>query len=511
LDPIVTTRSGRIEGRLEGGICVFRGIPYARAPRGALRWQPPQPPEPWAGVRRAHAFGPSAPQAAAVLPLAGRLIGARSAGQSQDCLSLNVWTPACDRRRRPVMVWIHGGAFVLGSGAAGLYDGARLARSGDVVVVTLNYRLGALGFLDLGTVWPGRFAANAGLRDQLAALTWVREHAPLLGGDPENVTIFGESAGGMSVATLLGTPAARGLFHRAIAQSGAADHVSSRARAAEVAAAFLDELGARSPEALETATSGDILLAQQRAALRTGFAEGKLPWQPSVDGDLLPLPPREQIAKGLAREVPLLVGTNRDEWKLFMLGDRRARRLDEAALRRRFARALPGEDAQGRVLAERAFAAYRDAAAQRRATPPEIWERFQADRVFHVPAHRLAELHCVHQPATFAYLFRWSPPALRHWIGACHGIEIPFVFGTLREPPLTPLFLLAPGARSLSARMQRAWVAFARSGDPRHDALPEWPAYDASRGATLGLGPRCAVKDAPFAAALRFFGELEAA
>jgi para-nitrobenzyl esterase len=509
LHPVVSTRSGKLEGRLEGGIQVFRGIPYAGATRGALRWQPPVPVEPWPGVRPAQGFGPAAPQSAPMLPFARQIIGARSSEQSQDCLSLNLWTPATDARRRPVLVWIHGGAFVMGAGSTALYDGLRLARGGNVVVVTLNYRLGALGFLDLASLWPGRFAANVGLRDQIAALAWVRDHIEAFGGDPQNVTIFGESAGGMSVATLLGTPAAQGLFRRAIAQSGAADHVSSAARAAEIAAVFVEELGARSPEALRNAPTSEILAAQMRAARRVGLFDGRLPWQPSVDGDLLPLPPREQVAKGIARGVPLLLGTNREEWKLFMLGDRKARRLDEASLRRRLARALPGADAQGRALAERAFAAYRgDAAPRRGASHAESWECFQADRVFHVPAHRLAELQAAHAP-TFAYRFDWSPPALRRWVGACHGIEIPFVFGTLRQPPLAPLFALAPGARRLSARMQRAWLAFAKSGDPGHEDLPEWPAYDATRRATLALGTRSELREAPFDAALRFWGDVE--
>ena len=503
LHPVIATRAGKLEGRIEQGICVFRGIPYARA----LRWRPPAPPESWSGVRPALHFGAAAPQLAPRIPFADRLIGARSREQNEDCLTLNVWTPGQDGRRRPVLVWIHGGAFALGSGSTALYDGLHLAHKG-VVVVTFNYRLGALGFLDLSARWPGRFAANLGLRDQIAALAWVREHIESLGGDPENVTIFGESAGGMSVGTLLGTPSAQGLFQRAIAQSGAADHVSSPERAARIAEAFLAELGARSPDSLLAAPVAALLAAQ--TTMRVGVVDGTLPWQPSVDGDLLPLPPREQIAKGLARDVPLLVGTNRDEWKLFLLGDRKARRLDEAALRRRLARALPGNDARGAALAERAFAAYRgDASPRAGASPSESWQSFQADRIFHAPAHRLAALHSVHAK-TFAYRFDWAPPGLRRVLGACHGIEIPFVFGTLREPPLAPLFFFAPGAGRLSARVQRAWLAFARCGDPGHDDLPEWPAYDATRRATLVFAPRCRVHDAPFAHAVRFWGELEA-
>ena len=509
VNPIVTTRLGRLEGRERRGVHCFRGVPYAQAPRGSLRWRAPQPPPPWNGVRDAHRFGPSAPQAAPMVWLLRLLLGAAPDRVSQDCLHLNVFTPAADRRRRPVMVWIHGGAFVLGSGSTGLYDGSQLARSGDAVVVTFNYRLGALGFLDATSLVPGG-VANAGLRDQIAALAWVRDNIEAFGGDPENVTIFGESAGGMSVGTLLGTPAAQGLFRRAICQSGAAHNVSSRRKARRVAETFVRELGGGDVSALERAPTSGVLAAQRETALRLGIAHGELPWQPSVDGDLLPVPPLEAIASGLARDVALLAGTNRDEWRLFMLGDPKGRRLDDAGLRRRLARALPGSDPGGRALAERAYDAYRGLDGRRLDTPRARWEAFQSDRIFHHPAHRLADLQRAHAP-TFAYRFDWSPPALRGALGACHGLEIPFVFGSLRDPALRTLIPYAPLARALSATMQRAWLEFARSGDPRHDDLPEWPAYDAARRATLRLAGRPRVLESPYTDAVAFWSGIERA
>ncbi|MGH7317841.1 MAG: carboxylesterase/lipase family protein, partial [Candidatus Rokuibacteriota bacterium] len=249
MDVLVETRRGRVRGVTESGLAVFRGLPFARPPVGARRFQPPEPPAPWSGVRDAARFGTSAAQNGA---LVGPLMSLGIGRTGEDCLYLNVWTPRPDRARRPVLVWIHGGAFILGSGSQLLYDGSRLARRGDVVVVTVNYRLGALGFLGVQDRFGRRLPAtgNEGLLDQIAALEWVRDEIAAFGGDPDNVTIFGESAGAMSCATLLGMPRARGLFHRAILQSGAANYVWPRDTAARLADQVLAEIGVGSPEEL---------------------------------------------------------------------------------------------------------------------------------------------------------------------------------------------------------------------------------------------------------------------
>ena len=227
MDALVETRRGAVRGVGKDGLVLFRGLPYARPPIGPLRFRPPEPPEAWSGIRDATRFGSSAPQNGALI---GPLMSLGIGRTGEDCLHLNIWTPAADGRRRPVMVWIHGGAFILGSGSQMLYDGAALARRGDVVVVTINYRLGALGFLRLRDRFGSRLPAsgNEGLLDQIAALQWVRDEISSFGGDPGNVTIFGESAGAMSCATLLATPRAGGLFHRAILQSGAANYLWPR-------------------------------------------------------------------------------------------------------------------------------------------------------------------------------------------------------------------------------------------------------------------------------------------
>jgi para-nitrobenzyl esterase len=505
---IATTRAGRVEGQTERGATVFRGIPFARPPVNGLRFRAPEPPELWSGVRPARSFGPSSPQLPGLVPMVSRLIGSGTSGQSEDCLYLNVWTPALDGRRRPVLVWIHGGAFVMGSGSTPLYSGRRLARRGDCVVVTLNYRLGALGFLSLRDLIPGAGDApsNLGIRDQIAALAWVRDNIDAFGGDPENVTLFGESAGAMSVATLLGTPSARGLFHRAVMQSGAAHNISTRDQAATVAEQLMKQLGidALDTGALERLPVDEIVRAQRDVTLRLGIQLGTLPWQPSAGDDLLPEAPLAAIESGLSSQVPVLIGTNRDEWKLFMLGDRKGRRLDEEGLRSRLERTIPGSDSSGVPWAERAVEAY---AGLRRgqATPSEKWIAIQTDRIFRYPAMRLAELHAAHTPATYAYLFTWTPPVGRDRVGAAHGIEIPFVFGTLREPLLRPVFTLAPGAMELSRRMLDAWVHFARDGAPGHDDLPSWPRYDSFGRATMRLGRNPRVEEAPLDEQRRFW------
>ncbi|MDJ0865391.1 MAG: carboxylesterase/lipase family protein [Myxococcota bacterium] len=506
------TQAGVVEGVSVSGLEVFRGIPFARPPVGTLRFRPPAPVEPWSGVREARAFGPSSPQWGELPAFARRLIAAGPGGLSQDCLYLNVWTPACDGARRPVMVWIHGGAFTLGSGSTALYAGTRLAQRGDVVVVTLNYRLGALGFLNLRSLRPDQpeVPANLGLLDQIAALEWVRDNVEAFGGDPENVTIFGESAGGMSVGTLLGTPRATGLFHKAICQSGAAHNVTPPEYAALVAERFLEELGIGPDDlgALQGAQIGEIMRAQSAASIF--FGPNTMPWQPSVDGDLLPRTAVESIRAGLNPKVPLLVGTNRDEWKLFTFGGFNMERLTEPELAQKIRRVLPGVDAAGRPLVERALEVYGPGGSRRgRQSASERWSSLMSDRIFHHPAAQLAHDRSQLGAPTYAYLFNYSPPLLRRRLGACHGLEIPFVFGTLRQRVLGVTLGAIPSARDVSRRMQDAWLAFARTGDPSHAGLPAWQRYGPNRRATMVFDTDCSTEVSRFEDVRRFWESIE--
>jgi para-nitrobenzyl esterase len=511
MQPVVEIELGRLRGVERRGVRIFRAVPYAAPPVGPLRLRPPEPPEPWGGARDATRVGAVAPQPRPIA-LPGPLRGLLGGGvQREDCLTLNVFTPGLDDARRPVLVWIHGGAFVLGAGSTPIYSGRRLARGGDAVVVTLNYRLGVLGFAQLGLLGleGAEETLNLGLQDQVAALRFVREHIRAFGGDPGNVTIFGESAGAMSVGTLLGTPAARPLFQRAILQSGAAHNVSGPERAAQAAHALLRELGGDARSALRTLAEAPveaILAAQQRATAALGIAHGTLPWQPAVDGRVVPRQPLEAIAAGECAGIPVLVGTNRDEWKLFTLFDTRTRRLDAAGLRRRLERILPGKDEEGVAFADRALDAYRSArAGPSGATPLELWEAIQGDRIFRYPAARLAELQAAHEPRTYQYLFEWTPRLARRRVGACHALEIPFVFGTLRQPLIRALIGASGGALALSRAMRDAWVAFARSGEPASPALGPWRPYTARERTTMLLGPRPEAVRAPLEEERRFW------
>jgi para-nitrobenzyl esterase len=506
----VETSHGCVRGIETRGVRVFRGIPYAAPVAGEGRWRAPRPAAAWAGVRDALQPGPAAPQTGGP---AAALLGLEVERTDESCLTLDVWTPGPGGTPRPVLVWLHGGGFTTGSGALPVYDGDTLARAGDVVVVTLNYRLGALGFLHLPELADaeGDATANFGLLDQIAALEWVRANAEAFGGDPRRVTLFGQSAGAMCGGALLAAPRARGLFQRAILQSGAASNVHATAVAERVAAAFLAELGFARPDpgALRRAPLAALLAAQARVPERLRQALDQPAFQPCVDGALLPCAPLDAVAAGSAARVPLLVGTNLDEWKFYGLADPRARSLDHAGLVRRFERSLPGVDASGRPWAQRVVEAYRAARAGRASLePPELWFAIQSDRWFRVPAARLAERHAAHEPATFAYLFDWPSPALGGALGSCHTLEIPFVFGGEPDARLRPFVGDGPEVRTLGARMQGAWLAFARDGDPSGGALGRWPAYEHSRRETMRLGRECFPDPAPLEPERSFWDRL---
>jgi para-nitrobenzyl esterase len=500
MSTVVATLKGKVRGTEERGVYVFRGIPFARPPVGDLRFQPPQPAEPWSGIRDASRFGPAAPQPERPAGVPGG--GGSYPNQSEDCLYLNVWTPAADGARRPVLVWIHGGGFTIGTGGDPRYEGAALAARGNVVVVTLNYRLGALGFLHTPD-FPADagITANCGILDQIRALEWVRDEIAAFGGDPGHVTVFGESAGGMSVGTLLGTPRARGLFHRAILQSGAAHHAAAPDAAAVTAHAVLQDVGLSAEEAanLRSLPAERILEAQLRvAALNPGSGMG---FTPVVDGDLLPRPPLQAIADGLSGDIPVLIGSNLDEWKLMVASDPRVAGLTPEELAARLTAVLP-EDAATPESVARAIEIYRDALTAR-GTPVDPYEilcAFESDRWFAMPATRLAEQQSRHQSNTYAYLFTWRSPALEGRLGACHALDVPFVFGTINHPVLRPFAGEGPAAESLSKTMQDAWLAFARTGNPSTAALGEWPRYRPDQRATMVLGERCHVENAPLAA-----------
>lgn len=505
VNAVVETRSGRVQGRESGGVVSFHGVPYAAAPEGARRFLPPIEPEPWGGIREATHAGPASPQFS--LP-AFSWINAAAGALGQDCLNLNVWTPELDGAMRPVLVWIHGGGFLVGSGATPVYNGEDLARRGNAVVVTLNYRLGGMGFAHFGLlprslVGEGfEGATNLGLRDQIAALEWVRDNIERFGGDPGNVTVFGESAGGMSVGSLLGSPKARDLFHRAICQSGAADHVLDQEEAVQVTETFLRGLGVSdpTPEKLGELPIDWVLTVQRELMMRHSNMRNLMVMLPTVDGDVIPRQPLEALRQGEAAHIPIMTGANLEEWKLFRVMDQGLGRFREPDLLDRFREVLPGLPHAPRI--DSAVRRFREALGERSAakTPAEVWCAFQTARTFHHPSHRLAEAQHAGGGHAYQYIFTWRAPALPRALGACHAIEIPFVFGSVSHPIARPLTGLSPRARKLSRRIQHAWIGFARAGRPGHERLPSWPAYDPERRSTLMLGRECALAERPFEA-----------
>jgi len=490
----IETKYGMVQGSERSGIRCFFGLRYAQAPTGERRFLPPLPPEPWAGVFDATQRAAAAPQYS--IPVFTWLNAAGGA-TGEDCLALNVWTPGPDGRR-PVMVWIHGGGFLIGSGGTPLYDGSSLARRGDVVVVTINYRLGALGYAHLGLIDPQAFpgCTNIGVRDQIAALTWVRENIAQFGGDPDNVTVFGQSAGAMSIGALLGAAPARSLIRRAICQSGAADHVLDHDDGREVAHAFLETVGERrpTPATLARIPLRRLLTAQHTTMSRLVDVRRQMVFLPVVDGDLIREQPIDAVRAGHTADIPMMIGTTLDEWRLFRLLDEGFFRMSESDLLTRF-----GEALQGTADPDTAVRDFRGALRARGADvrPGDVWCEFQSARVMHYPAVRLAEAQHEGGGRAHSYLFTWRPRLMPRALGACHAIDVPFVFGSITHPLARPLTGFGGTANSLSAKMQQSWIGFARNGDPDQALLPSWVPYDPSARNTMLFGDRCEISNAP--------------
>lgn len=485
--PEVVTSQGIVEGTAHEGCLRFLGIPYAAAPTGARRFRPPAPPPAHDGTFAATSHAPHAPQPDSTLEQAlGE--GARLVTSEADCLALNVWTPACDAARRPVLFFVHGGSFLFGSSSSPLYDGSTLAARHDVVVASCNYRLGALGFTHLDGFGDGRFAGsgNVGVADVAAALRWMAEHAERFGGDPRNITAFGESAGAMVLGTLLGMDGAAGLFHKLILQSGASSNVASAEEAARSAAELLDLLGSPSPEALEGVAVERLLEAQQ--ALTERHRKDRLVFRPVLDGVALPRHPLAAVAGGAVRDVPLLVGTNLDEWRLFSAADADAWALEEHDLPARIERLTATDPGVVAATYRKRLGAGAPAKA--------VLDAVATDVTFRMPALRLAEAQLRAGGSAHVYLFTWPSPAFGGALGAFHGLELPFVFGTLSTLSGS-LLTGGSGPAQLSEAVQSAWVQFARTGEPGGASLGPWPVYDAKRRPTMVLDAECRLEDDP--------------
>ena len=471
------TTAGVIEGRSEGELEVFRGIPYAEPPVQQLRFRPPVAKTPWKGTLDCSEYGAYAPQNVGEVQSG---IWALSGKASEDCLTVNVWTPGLDDARRPVMVWIHGGAFVAGASSRGVTEGAALARNGDVVVVSLHYRLGALGWLLLDEVGGPDYAAsgNHGLLDQIAALEWVRDNAAAFGGDPDNVTVFGESAGSVSVAVLLTAPRAEGLFAKAICESGGASLIRRTERSRELTQAFLEIAGVRDIEALRALPAEEIVRCQ--SLLRPRGAEQL--FAPTIDEVVVPDNPMQRICDGVGAQIPLLIGSNLDEYRYWYMTDPHLPTLGTKHLKRRL-REVTGADPDPLI------------AAYKRSRPElddnQIAVTLIGDIAFRMPSIRMAEAREVHGAATWMYLFTRQSPVDGGRLGAAHAMEIPFVFGNVDVPNVPKLIGDGQDRYALSQSMQNAWLAFPRYGQPGHDGLPAWPAWNSEERPTLIFDDAC--------------------
>ena len=477
---VVDTAYGPVRGTEDGPVRSWRGVRYAAPPAGELRWRPPQPSPRWTEPADATRVGPVCPQ-----PTDPRIPIDLGAPQGDDCLTLNIWASSDTEpgAGKPVLVWIHGGAYIIGSSAQPLYHGGALAAGGQAVIVTINYRLGALGFLDL-SAYGDQFATNLGLRDVLFALQWVRDNIAAFGGDPRRVTVFGESAGGGIITTLLTSPAADGLFGAAIAQSSPATSIYDRERSRRVAELFLAELGMAPGEAgsLPSVPTPALLAASKRVfddiPVRT---PGTLAFAPVIDGDVVPAHPVRLAREGRSLPVPLIIGTNRHEAALFRWMKSPLMPITPAAIRRMFAE-IASEQPDLRLPDEQQIrAAYRGRGKH-------IGLRVARDIGFRMPSLWFAEGHRAVAPV-YLYRFDFATPMLRLLrLGAAHATELPYVWGNLVAGPKDPTFKLGglKAGRTVSHRIRTRWLNFAADHTPAGPAGdPVWRPYRPEDRATL--------------------------
>lgn len=463
---LVNTAYGQLKGEAGNGVNVWRGIPFAAPPLGELRFRAPQPPESWSGVREAVKFGPVSLQPVST---SGTRFGGTTPVYDEDCLYLNVWSPAvvAETEALPVMVWIHGGTFVTGAGSQPMFEGSNMAASGNVVVVTVNYRLGPLGFLHLSPLGGG-LGSNLGLLDQIAALEWVQQNIAAFGGDPARVTVFGESAGSMSIAALLAMPAAKGLFARAIMESGAAQTLNGE-QGGQIAAALLAELGLQSggdTQLLHTLPAGEIMEAAGRMAYKLSGDSMNMFFQPVVEPGTLPVEPVQAIAAGAASGIPVLIGTNLHEGNLFFREGQKADNFEQSL---KALEQLMGVDDLSELTSDYSH----------------TWEgqaEVLTDLFFWASSISFAEKQQAHGPV-WMYRFDWTVSGHPLLEKAIHGAEILYVFNNL---PLLKQYGLSvtPEMEAVAEAMQTAWTAFAHGGDPAAPGL-DWPQYTPETRATM--------------------------
>jgi len=494
--PIVETNLGKLRGVSDQGVYTFKGVHYGASTEGSMRFMPPVKPDPWTGVRDAINLGPLAPQILSsatggsdIRKAMGDIFGPGEI--SEDCLVLNVWTPSLHRGKRPVMVWLHGGGFTGGSDGAPTYDGTNLAHKRDVVIVGLNHRLNVFGYLYLAELGGAKYAdsGNVGMLDIVLALEWVRDNIAHFGGDPGNVTIFGESGGGAKVSALMAMPPAKGLFHKAIVESGSMLKATSRGDANKAAERFVAKLGI-TPDHIDELQK--LPMERLLDTMRSLTGPNSIRLGPVVDGRSLPRNPFDPDAPAQSANVPMLIGTNGTESTVLLgLADPGLFSLSEADMRTKLKAYLHLDDD---AKLDSLIATYKK--DRPNATPSDIYFAITTDRMMRMNAIKQAELKVAQGAApAYMYIFAWQTPVLGGKLKSPHGIELAFVFDNTDKT--TGMNGTGADLRPLADKVSGAWTAFARTGNPNIASLPHWPAYDTKSRATMVFNDDCKLENDP--------------